>query len=158
MTERRPAKAERNEVLLKHLENLNWSISGFARRIAARCEAIHLPYTVVPSTVSRWCKGATPNDDLAAAACHVLSNALHGVVTPESLGWSSDSGLVAAQSLEYLDVPHSVQMLSNLWALDAIRRRDVVKSAFSPSVFGPASRRHSSCLPMPRSVVTGSTG
>ncbi len=96
------AKAERNEVLLKHLETLDWSISGFARRIAARCEAVRLPYTVVTSTVSRWCKGATPGDDLAAAACHVLSAALHRVVTPESLGWPSDTGLVAAQSLESL--------------------------------------------------------
>lgn len=134
------AKAERNEELLRHLETLGWSISGFARRIAARCEAVRLPYSVVTSTVSRWCKGATPGDDLAAAACHVLSAALHRAVTPESLGWPSDTGLVAAQSLEYLDVSHSVRMLSRLWALDAMRRRNVVKSAFSPSVFGPASR------------------
>ncbi|NEA20689.1 transcriptional regulator [Streptomyces halstedii] len=155
MTKSGSAKVERNEVLLKHLETLDWSISGFARRIAARCEAIHLPYTVVTSTVSRWCKGATPSADLAAAACHVLSNALHQVVTPESLGWPSDTGLVAAQSLEYLDVPHAVRMLSKLWALDAMRRRNVVKSAFSPSVFGPASRE---ALVMPADAVIGGHG
>jgi len=134
-------KPERNALLLKHLQALDWSISGFARRIAARCEATGLPYRVVPSTVSRWCKGAVPGDDLAVAACHVLSSALHRVVTPESLGWPSDMGLFAAQSLEYLDVSHAVRMLSKLWALDSMRRRDVVKSAFSPSVFGPASRQ-----------------
>ncbi len=131
---------EHNEVLLKYLDALDWSISGFARRVAARCEATRLPYAVVPSTVSRWCKGATPNDDLAAAACHVLSAALHRIVTPETLGWPSGTGAVAAQSLEYLDVPHAVRMLSKLWSLDAMRRRNVVKSAFSPTVFGPASR------------------
>ncbi|MDQ0790225.1 transcriptional regulator [Streptomyces griseorubiginosus] len=151
----RSEKAERNEVLLKHLETLDWSISGFARRIAARCEAIRLPYAVATSTVSRWCKGATPGEDLAAAACHVLSAALHRVVTPESLGWPSDTGLVAVQSLEYLDVPHAVRMLSKLWALDAMRRRSVVKSAFSPSVFGPASRE---ALVMPADAAIGGHG
>lgn len=151
----RSGNVERNEILLKHLETLDWSISGFARRIAARCEAIRLPYRVVPSTVSRWCKGATPGDALAAAACHVLSAALHRVVTPESLGWPSDTGLVAAQSLEYLDVSHAVRMLSKLWALDAMRRRNVVKSAFSPSVFGPASRE---ALVMPADAVISGHG
>jgi hypothetical protein len=133
-------ETERNEVLLKHLVDLEWSISGFARRIAERCRVINLPYTVSPSTVSRWCKGATPGDDLAAAACHVLSTALHRTVTPESLGWPSDTHLVAAQSLEYRDVPHAVRMLSKLWSLDAMRQRSFVESAFSASVFGPASR------------------
>lgn len=151
----RSGKAERNEVLLRHLEALDWSISGFARRIAARCEAIRLPYTVVTSTVSRWCNGATPSGDLVAAACHVLSSALHRAVTPESLGWPSETGLVAAQSLEYLDVPHAVRMLSKLWALDAMRRRNVVKSTFSPSVFGPASRE---ALVMPADAVIGGHG
>ncbi|MGW2689787.1 transcriptional regulator [Streptomyces sp. NPDC001414] len=146
---------ERNEVLIKHLATLEWSISGFARRIAARCEAIRLPYSVATSTVSRWCTGATPGDDLAAAACHVLSNALHRVVTPESLGWPSDTGMVAAQSLEYRDVPHAVRMLSKLWALDAMRKRPVVKSAFSPNVFGPASRE---ALVMPADAVVGRRG
>ncbi|WP_275466363.1 transcriptional regulator [Streptomyces noursei] len=151
----RSEKAQRNELLLKHLETLDWSISGFARRIAARCEAIHLPYMVVTSTVSRWCKGATPGDDLAAAACHVLSAALHQVVAPESLGWPSGTGLVAAQSLEYLDVSHAARMLSRLWALDAMGRRNVVQSAFSPSVFGPASRE---ALVMPADAVIGGRG
>lgn len=146
---------ERNEVLLKHLEVLDWSISGFARRIAARCQAIGLPYTVSPSTVSRWCKGAIPSAELAAAACHVLSVALHRIVTPESLGWPSDTDLVAAQSLEYQDVAHAVRMLSKLWALDSMRRRSVVKSAFSASVFGPASRE---ALVMPADTVIGGRG
>jgi hypothetical protein len=151
----RSENAELNAVLLKHLEALGWSISGFARRIAARCEAIRLPYTVVPSTVSRWCKGATPGADLAAAACHVLSAALHRTVTPESLGWPSDTDLIAAQSLEYLDVCHAVRMLSKLWALDAMRRRSIVKTAFSASVFGPASRE---ALVMPPDAVIGGHG
>lgn len=100
-----------------------------------------LPHTVSPSTVSRWCKNnATPGAELAAAVCHVLSTALRQHVTPESLGWSSDTTQVAAESLEYRDVAHAVRMLSKLWALDSLRRRSVVKSAFSASVFGLASR------------------
>ncbi|WP_405735102.1 transcriptional regulator [Streptomyces sp. NBC_01537] len=145
----------RNEVLLKHLDYLDWSISGFARRIKERCEAMGLPYTVSPSTVSRWCKGAIPSAELAAAACHVLSAALHHHVTPESLGWPSDTALVATQSLEYRDVAHAVRMLSRLWALDSMRRRSVVKSAFSASVFGPASRE---ALVMPPDTVIGGRG
>lgn len=147
--------AEHNEVLIRHLEALDWSISGFARRIAARCEAIRLPYSVVPSTVSRWCKGSTPSADLTAAACHVLSTALTRTVTPESLGWPSDTDLVSVQSLEYLDVPHAVRMLSKLWALDAMRQRNVVRSAFSASVFGPASRE---ALVMPADAIIGGRG
>jgi hypothetical protein len=144
-----------NEVLRKHLDYLGWSISGFARRIGERCQAVGLPHTVSPSTVSRWCKGAVPSAELAAGACHVLSAALHRHVTPESLGWSSDTAQVAAQSLEYRDVAHAVRMLSRLWALDAMRRRDVVKSAFSASVFGPASRE---ALVMPADADIGGRG
>lgn len=144
-----------NEVLRKHLEYLGWSISGFARRIGERCQAVGLPHTVSPSTVSRWCKGAVPSAELAAAACHVLSAALHRHVTPESLGWLSDTAEVAAQSLEYRDVAHAVRMLARLWALDAMRRRDVVKSAFSASVFGPASRE---ALVMPADADIGGRG
>ncbi|MFI9041800.1 transcriptional regulator [Streptomyces sp. NPDC053726] len=146
----------RNEVLCKHLEHLGWSVSGFARRVRERCQAVGLPHTVCPSTVSRWCKGsAVPSAELAAAACHVLSAALHRYVTPESLGWSSGTAQVAAESLEYRDVPHAVCMLSQLWVLDSMRRRSVVKSAFSASVFGPASRE---ALVMPADAVIGGRG
>ncbi|MFC9131912.1 transcriptional regulator [Streptomyces sp. NPDC057099] len=145
----------RNEVLHKHLEALGWSISGLARRIAERCQVMSLPYTVSPSTVSRWCKGSIPGAELAAAACHVLSTALHRSVTPESLGWPSDTDLIAAQALEYRDVPHAVRMLSKLWSLDAMRRRSVVESAVSARVFGPASRE---ALVMPSDTVIGGRG
>jgi hypothetical protein len=131
----------RNEVLHKYLERLGWSIRGFAHRVRERCHAVGLPHTVSPSTASRWCNSnAEPGAELAAAVCHVLSAALRQHVTPESLGWSSDTMQVAAESLEYRDVAHAVRMLSKLWTLDSMRRRSVVKSAFSASVFGPASR------------------
>lgn len=130
-----------NDVLLKHLEQLGWSMRGFALRVRARCEAVGLHYTVSPSTVSRWCKNGTiPSADLAAAACHVLSSARRQLITPESLGWLADTTDIAAASLEYKGLAHAVRILSKLWELDAMRRRSVVKSTFFPAVFGPASR------------------
>ncbi|WP_245654321.1 transcriptional regulator [Streptomyces violens] len=130
-----------NDVLLRHLDQLGWSMRGFAFRVRTRCEAVGLSYTVSPSTVSRWCKhGAIPSVELAAAACHVLSSARRQHVTPESLGWPADTADIAAESLEYKDLSHAVRMLSKLWELDAMRRRSVVKSTFFPGVFGPASR------------------
>ncbi|MGK4906503.1 transcriptional regulator [Streptomyces albus] len=59
-------------------------------------------------------------------------------MTPESLGWATTD--IAAESLEYRDLAHAVRMLSKLWELDSMARRSVVKSTFSPGVFGPASR------------------
>lgn len=145
----------RNEVLHRHLEHLGWSISGFARRVRERCQQVGLPHTVSPSTVSRWCKATIPSAELAGAACHVLSAALHHHVTPESLGWSSDTAQIATESLAYRDVPHAVRTLSKLWTLDSMRRRNVVKSAFSASVFGPASRE---ALVMPPDAAIGGHG
>ncbi|WP_284741669.1 hypothetical protein [Amycolatopsis sp. RTGN1] len=147
---------DRNEVLCKHLERLDWSLRGFAHRVRERCEAVGVPHTVSPSTVSRWCTtNAKPGAELAAAVCHVLSSALRRHVTPESLGWSSDTTRIAAESLEYRDVAHAVRMLSKLWTLDAMRKRTVVKSAFSASVFGTASRE---ALVMPPDAVTSGRG
>lgn len=134
-------RESRNERLCKHLDVLGWSIRGFARRVRERCLMVGLPNTVSPSTVSRWCANRTvPGAELAAPACHVLSSALRQRVTPESLGWPADTADVAAESLRYVDLPHAVRMLSRLWALDAMRTRNVVKSAFSAGVFGFASR------------------
>jgi hypothetical protein len=131
----------RNEALLKHLEQLGWSMRGFARRVYERCQAVGLPNSVSPSTVSRWCKNETvPSAELAAAACHVLSSALRQQVTPESLGWPADTTDIAAESLEYRDLAHAVRMLSKLWELDSMRRRSIVRNTFFTGVFGPASR------------------
>jgi hypothetical protein len=151
------ASSKRNEVLCAYLDALGWSIRGFARRVRDRCHAVGLSsYTVCPSTVSRWCAtNATPSAELAAAVCHVLSSALRKQVTPRSLGWSSDTMQVAAESLEYRDVPHAVRILSKLWALDAMRERNVVKSAFSASVFNLASRE---ALVMPPDTGLAGTG
>ncbi|WP_369228501.1 transcriptional regulator (plasmid) [Streptomyces sp. R39] len=130
-----------NEELIKLLEQLRWSRRGFAHRVHARCQAIGLPHTVSPSTVSRWCKNeTTPSGPLAAAACHVLSGALRHRVTPESLGWPADPSDIATDSLEYTDLPHAVRMLSRLWELDSVPDRSLVKNTFLPGVFGPASR------------------
>jgi hypothetical protein len=57
--------------------------------------------------------------------------------------------------LEYRDVTHAVHMLSKLWALDSMRRRIVVKSAFSANVFGLASRE---ALVMPPDVAISGHG
>lgn len=147
---------DRNEVLCRHLEDLGWSVRGFAHRVRARCHAVGLPHTVSPSTASRWCtRNAKPSAELAAAVCHVLSSALGRHVTPESLGWMSDTTRIAAESLDYRDVGHAVRMLSKLWALDALRRRLVVKSAFSANVFGIASRN---ALVMPPDATVAGRG
>ncbi|MFI9311014.1 transcriptional regulator [Streptomyces triculaminicus] len=135
------ADRPRNEALLEYLGRLGWSKRGFACRVHERCKATGLPNTVSPSTVARWCSADTaPSAALAAAACHVLSSALHEPVTPQSLGWPADTADVAADSLEYRDRVHAVRMLSKLWELDALRRRRIVKNTFAGDAFGPASR------------------
>jgi transcriptional regulator with XRE-family HTH domain len=130
-----------NEVLGGLLEELGWSIRGFATRVRERCQGLGLQHAVSPSTVSRWCRGETvPSAELASAACRVLSAGLRRPVTPQSLGWPADTADIAAQSLEYRDVAHAVRVLSKLWELDALRRRSVVKHTFFTGAFTPASR------------------
>ncbi|GAA2254331.1 hypothetical protein GCM10010232_49230 [Streptomyces amakusaensis] len=144
------------EELGKLLEEVGWSVRGFARRVRERCEALGLPYTVSPSTVSRWRSAETvPCAELAGAACHVLSAALRRPVTPQGLGWPADTADIAAVSLEYRDLAHAVRMLSKLWELDALKRRSLVKSTFSPGVFAPASRE---ALVMPPDALIAGRG
>lgn len=129
----RSTNAERNEVLIKHLEAQDWSISGFARRIAARCEATHLPYRVAPSIVSRWCKGATPDVDLAAAACHVPSAALHRVVA-DSAATSAVTVYVVLYALTHPGVSPR-DHLAEAQAL-APARGHVVRARFCDTIGG----------------------
>ncbi|MFC4951062.1 hypothetical protein [Pseudonocardia sp. GCM10023141] len=130
-----------NDALLKCLEQLGWSMRGFAHRVHERCRAVGVSSTVSPSTVSRWCSNKTvPGAELAGPACYVLSSGLRRHVTPESVGWPADTAGIAADSLEYRDLAHAVRMLSKLWELDSLRRRSVVKNIFFAGVFGPASR------------------
>jgi transcriptional regulator with XRE-family HTH domain len=138
------------------LEQLGWSITGFARRVRERCQAMGLPHTVSPSTISRWCRNETvPSADLAIPACHVLSSALRFSVTPESLGWPAQTTDIAAESLEYRDVAHAVLVLSKLWQLDSLRRRSIIEKALFTGVFGPASRQ---ALVMPPDTVIAGSG
>lgn len=109
------------------LDELKWSMSGFAKRIREHCAAIGHPRSVSTSTVSRWCAGAQPGPELAAAACYVLSRACKRQVTPESLGWSSEDTDVAEQALQYGDLRHAVRMLRRLWQMDAVPRSAAVR-------------------------------
>lgn len=133
----------RNEALHTHLDQLGWSIRGFARRVYERCRVVGLPHTVSPSTAARWCSNeTTPSAPLAAAACHVLSVARRQQVTPESLGWPADTEDIPTESLEYSDLAHALRMLPRLWEIDSLRNRSFVKNSFFPGdgVFGAASR------------------
>ncbi|MFF5962796.1 transcriptional regulator [Streptomyces collinus] len=131
----------RNEALWKLLDQLEWSVRGFASRVHQYCQAAGIDYTGNPGTVSRWCANKTvPSPPLATAACYVLSDALRQPVRPESLGWPAHSPDIAVESLEYLDVPHAVRVLAKLWDLDARRDRRLVKKTFFAGVFGAASR------------------
>ncbi|MQS17354.1 transcriptional regulator [Streptomyces kaniharaensis] len=109
------------------LEELKWSMSGFAKRIRERCAATGHPRSVSTSTVSRWCAGARPGPELAAAACYVLTQACKRQVTPESLGWPSEDMRVAEQALQYGDLSHAVRMLRRLWQMDAVPRSASVR-------------------------------
>ncbi|MGW2546503.1 transcriptional regulator, partial [Kitasatospora sp. NPDC001574] len=109
------------------LEELKWSMSGFAKRVRERCAATGHARSVSTSTVSRWCAGARPGPELAAAACHVLTQACRRQVTPESLGWPSEDMRVAEQALQYGDLSHAVRMLRRLWQMDAVPRSASVR-------------------------------
>lgn len=109
------------------LDELKWSLSGFAKRIRERCAATGQPRSVSTSTVSRWCAGAQPGPELAAAACYVLTRACKRQVTPEGLGWPSEDMDVAEQALQYGDLGHAVRMLRRLWQMDAVPRNAAVR-------------------------------
>ena len=129
-----------NDALIQCLAELGWSRRGFAFRLGERCQVLGLSNPVNPSTVSRWCANRTvPRDELAAAACSVLSDGLRRRVSPQSLGWPTSDSDLASESLEYKDLSHAVRMLSRLWELDSVRRHSIV-STFSAGVFGAASR------------------
>lgn len=131
---------ERNAALDALLDELHWTIRGFARRVREHCQALGLSYSVDPSTVARWCANkSTPSAPLASVACRVLSEARRQPVPPESLGWPATEDL-ATESLEYADLGHAIRMLSRLWTMDALQDRSVIKKMFQPGVFGPASR------------------
>lgn len=109
------------------LDELKWSISGFAKRIREHCAATGQPRSVSTSTVSRWYAGAQPGPELAAAACYVLARACKRQVTPESLGWQSEEMDVVEQALQYGDLGHAVRMLRRLWQMDAVPRSAAVR-------------------------------
>ncbi|MEU8544808.1 transcriptional regulator [Streptomyces sp. NPDC048717] len=109
------------------LDELGWSISGFAKRIRERCAANGLPRPVSRSTVSRWFADAQPGWELAVAACDVLTRACKRQVTPESLGWPSEDMDVAEQALQYGDLGHAVRMLQRLWQMDSVPRSAAVR-------------------------------
>ncbi|MET9957005.1 transcriptional regulator [Streptomyces sp. NPDC006339] len=109
------------------LDELKWSMSGFAKRIREHCAATGHPRSVSTSTVSRWCAGAQPSPELAAAACYVLTRACKRQVSPESLGWPSEDTDVAEQALQYGDLRHAVRMLRRLWQMDAVPRSAAVR-------------------------------
>lgn len=109
------------------LEELRWSMSGFATRVRERCAATGHPRPVSKSTVSRWLAGAEPGPDLATAACYVLSRACRRPVTPDTLGWASEDTDIAEQALQYGDLGHAVRMLRRLWQMDASPRSTAVR-------------------------------
>lgn len=146
-------EAGRNEALYALLGELGWSVSGFARRVRERCASIGRPRSVSPSTVSRWCKNAVPGPELVGPACYVLSTALRRRVIPESLGWFSDSGDVAAEALEYGDLPHAVRVLPQLWQLDSVSGRAVVFRMSFAGLFAPAS--HEALVMLPDEELAG---
>ncbi|UYQ60051.1 transcriptional regulator [Streptomyces peucetius] len=120
--------SQRNEDLERIvLDELKWSLSGFAMRIREHCAATGHPRSVSTSTVSRWCAGAQPGPELAAAACYVLTRACKRQVIPESLGWSSEDKDVAEQALQYGDLRHAVRMLRRLWQMDSVPRSGSVR-------------------------------
>lgn len=156
----RAKREERGEsqLLLTHLEKLDWSRHGFAARVHERCAALGLPYTVSLSTVSRWCANQTvPSPPLAAAACHVLSTALHQPITPAAFGWPMDTTDVTAEALEYRDLPHAVSMLTKLWELDSMHphRRNLIRGGLAAGLFAAASHE---ALVMPPDQHTDATG
>ncbi|MDN3260817.1 helix-turn-helix domain-containing protein [Streptomyces sp. CSDS2] len=116
--------AELERILLVELK---WSLLGFAKKIREHCAATGHPRTVHQSTVARWCAGRQPGPELAAAACHVLSQACARQILPESLGWSAAETDVAERALHYGDVEHAVRMLRRLWQLDAVPRSVTVR-------------------------------
>lgn len=109
------------------LDELKWSMSGFAKRIREHCAATGHPRSVSKSTVSRWCAGAQPGPELAAAACYILTRACKRQVTPEDLGWPSEDMGVAEQALQYGDLRHAVRMLRRLWQMDAVPKSTAVR-------------------------------
>ena len=149
-------KQPRNEVLSAILEQLGWSVSGFARRLRERCQAIGTPRSVSPSTVSRWCTGAVPGPDLIGPACHVLSLATRRNVTPESLGWPGNNADVAAEALQYGDLEHTVRVLPKLWQLDSMPGRAAVRRMSFGGGFGAAS--HEALVMLPDASLAGRGG
>jgi hypothetical protein len=143
----------RNEVLCALLAQLGWSVSGFARRLRERCQAVGTPRSVSPSTVSRWCNGAVPGPELVGQACYVLSVALRRHVVPESLGWPSGRADVAAEALHYGDLDHAVRVLPKLWQLDSVAGRAVVQRMSFDGTF--ASVSHEALVMLPDAEITG---
>lgn len=133
------------------LEELKWSISGFAKRIREHCAASGHPRSVSTSTVSRWCAGAQPGPELAAAACYVLTRACKRGVTPESLGWPTEGVGVAEQAMLYGDLSHAVRMLQRLWQMDAVPKSAAVRRM--PFVATPASIE--ALVMLPDTEITG---
>jgi len=136
---RSPRAETRNEPLCRLLEELGWSVNGFADRVRKRCDAVGQPRAVSRSTVSRWRSGTTPGPEWIGPVCFVLSAGARRQITPRSLGWPADASNIAVDALEYGDLAHAVRALRQLWEVDAVAdaaaaRRMTLEGTLDPAV------------------------
>lgn len=150
VTGQRKTPRMRNGALRAFLDQLGWSVTGFAQRVSRHGGAGR---SVSPSTVSRWCDGAVPGPDLRGAACQALSVGLNRRVLPRDLGWPNTHDDVAGDALRYGDLGHAVEVLSRLWQVDSLRGR----SALGRMSFGGASTpaMHDALVMLPDSELVG---
>lgn len=130
----------RNDELVRLLDELKWSQRGFAVRVVQRCISVGHSGSISPSTVARWCQGTEPRPALAQIVCEVLSEALRREVLPSTLGWTTELTDLVTDSLAYKDVPHAVSMLSGLWRLDAMNRRELLLASIALPALAAAAR------------------
>ncbi|WP_225637467.1 hypothetical protein [Streptomyces solaniscabiei] len=109
------------------LDELRWSMAGFAKLIREHCAATDHLRSVSTSTASRWFARAQPGPELTVAACYLLTQACKRLVAPEGLGWSAKDTDVAEQAFQYGDVAQAVRMLRRLRQMAAVPRSTAVR-------------------------------
>lgn len=153
----------RNRELTRLLKDLNWSQTGFAKRVAERCAMNGHPAQIAASTVTRWMHGSVPGPHTAKAACEVLTLALAQLpeeglrreILPSTLGWTDDALDLVDGSLEYRDVAHAITVSIGLWRAETMHRRDLLTSAMALPALAVATRDALVLPPEPDTAHTG---
>ncbi|WP_071803368.1 hypothetical protein [Couchioplanes caeruleus] len=117
-----------NDLLAQAIQRAGWSNKGLALRIQTRADRLGIKISCTHINVGRWLKGGGIRPRTAAVVAEVFSEAFGELVTPEALGFVSESGVLLPLSFSE-DLPETLRGLASTAEHDIADSVELQKAA-----------------------------